>query len=136
MPNAGDCFQVQLSNTHISWGTHRYTDSRDSIQCEVYLPIPAKYARSYDIYNSNHDDATALGINLYKFKAFSDKEEVISGVLKSQGCVTKGDVHAKNLSGHGNLKLLSPWIHAAGITVGDTVEVLFTSPTSIELRKL
>lgn len=136
MPKAGDRFIVQLSKTHLKWGTFRFTASREPIYGETYIPIPLNEARRCNIFNSNKCIIDTLGVNIYNYSAYINNTIFSKGVLKSSGCSTAGDIYAKNLSGNNNLKMLSPWIYHAGISVGDYVEVLFISPSEIEIRKL
>ena len=37
MPKAGDRFIVEIKPSHLGWGTHRYTDTRDPIYGEGYM---------------------------------------------------------------------------------------------------
>lgn len=136
MPKAGDRFIVQLSETHLKWGTFRFTSSREPIYGETYIPIPKNKAQQYNIFNSNKCIVDTLGVNIYNYSAYINNNKFSEGILKASGCSKAGDAYAKNLSGNGNLKMLSPWIYNAGILLGDYVEVLFASPTNIELRKV
>lgn len=45
MANAGDGFEVVLSQSHVAWGTCRFTNSREPINGEGYIPIPLNDAR-------------------------------------------------------------------------------------------
>lgn len=40
MANAGDGFEVVLSQSHVAWGTYRFTNSREPINGEGYIPLP------------------------------------------------------------------------------------------------
>ena len=53
MAKAVDQFIVELKETHLRWGTYRYTNSRDIISGEGYISIPSQYAKLYQLYNSN-----------------------------------------------------------------------------------
>lgn len=132
MAIAGDSFVVTLGNTHVGWGTRRYTGSRDRIQGECYIPIPASNARSFHIYNSNYG-STGLGYN--EFFATS-VDGYFSGRLKASGCSKAGDIYAKNLHGSGDLKALAGWFNHVGMQTGDRVRVNWVSPTEITLEKL
>lgn len=136
MPNTGDYYEVTLKKTHINWGQHRYTYTRERIYGETFIPIPLKIARALGIYNSNKEKRDILGVNLFEYKTYINDTVHSEGTVKAQGCNKKGAIHAKNLSGYMNLKELSPWIDNANIQVGDRIQVYFSSPTSIELRKL
>lgn len=66
MAKAGDQFIVELRETHLGWVTHRYTDSRDIIPGEGYIPIPFRYAKLYQLYNSNKTNCSdTLGVNIF-----------------------------------------------------------------------
>lgn len=53
MAKVGDRFIVELKETHLGWGTHRYTNSCDIIPGESYIPIPSQYVKLYQLYNGN-----------------------------------------------------------------------------------
>lgn len=130
MPKIGDNYTVSLKETYIKWGEYRYTDSREKIINEVYLPIPADKAREYNIYNSNK-----VGANT-EYNVITADGFIINGKLKAQGSISAGDVHAKNLSGSGNLKLLGPWMTHINAKVGDNIKIEWISETTIKLTKL
>ncbi len=50
MANAGNSFVITIKQTHISWGTFRYTHTREPIYGETYIPIPIYYAEEFNIY--------------------------------------------------------------------------------------
>ena len=130
MPKKGNEFTITLGKTHLGWGTHRYTNSRETIYEEGYLPIPKAKAKEFDIYMSNKKDANYI----YNFSTddnFYSNEE-----LKASGCSTKGDIYAKNLAGNGDLKLLGKWFTHIKAKVGDEIKISFTSPTNIVLSKI
>lgn len=134
MAKAGDSYIVKMSKTHLEWGSYRFTNSRGIIYGEGYIPIPAKYARQYCLYNNNKTNKTAvLGENIFNF---TTADGFLNGQLRSQGCSKKGDIHAKQLSVKGNLKALGNWYDHVNMQVGDKVEVCFTSPTDIIIRKI
>jgi hypothetical protein len=127
MPKKGDEFTVDLGKTHLGWGTHRYTDTREVIYEEGYLKVPKKIAKDLGMYMSNKKDANII----YTFSTddgFYTNEE-----LKASGCSTKGDIYAKNLAGNGDLKLLGKWFTHIKAKVGDEIKISFTSPTDIVL---
>lgn len=130
MPKAGDCFIVSLKKTHLGWGTHRKKNSRSKIKNEGYIPIPYKYALSFQITNLHNKRRS----NIYKFGTsdhfYVDKE------LKASGNRKKGDIYAKNLHGNGNLKLLGAWFKHVGAQIGDRIKVQFVTPTEILLTKI
>ena len=53
MANAGDGFEVVLSQSHVAWGTCRLTNSREPINGEGYIPISLNDARRLGLFNSN-----------------------------------------------------------------------------------
>ncbi len=53
MAKAGDSFIVELSQSHVAWGTYRFTNSREPISGEGYIPIPLRDARRLDLFNGN-----------------------------------------------------------------------------------
>ncbi|EKN69290.1 hypothetical protein BABA_10521 [Neobacillus bataviensis LMG 21833] len=130
MPNAGDFFITTLQKSHLEWGTHRYTGTRDIIYGEGYLQIPRKDAKAIGIYNSNHSS----GLNTFNCNS---ADGFLSNVpLKASGSMAAGDVYAKQFQGSGNLQLLGGWFHHVGAKKGDRVKVTWTSPTDIEIEKL
>lgn len=130
MPKKGDSYIVTLKETYIQWGEYRNTNSREKIIDEVYLPIPAAKAKDCNIYNSNHGSAIT-DYNVSTADGFA-----INGQLKAQGCSNAGDIHAKNSSGSGNLKLLGPWMSHIKANVGDSIKVEWISTTEILLTRV
>lgn len=71
MANAGDGFEVVLSQSHVAWGTYRFTNSREPINGEGYIPIPLNNARRLGLFNgngTNHVDILGkiyLNVNLW-----------------------------------------------------------------------
>ena len=53
MANTGDSFEIVLSQSHIAWGTYRFTNSREPISGEGYIPIPLNEARRLGLFNGN-----------------------------------------------------------------------------------
>ncbi|PJJ09001.1 hypothetical protein CLU83_2316 [Flavobacterium sp. 1] len=130
MPNTGNYYLATLKKTHLGWGTHRKTNSRPQINNESYLPIPSKYALSFNITNLHFTKQS----NIYKFSTsdnFLKNEE-----LKASGNRKKGDIYAKNLHGYGDLKLLGKWFKHIQAQIGDQIKVEFISPTEILLTKI
>lgn len=132
MANPGDSYILTLKQTHLEWGSLRYTSSRNIIYGEGYLPIPAHIARRFNIYNSNN---TCTGLGFNEFNCIS-QDGLFNGILKSGGCSHKGDIYAKNLHGSGNLRALGHWFAQIHAQVGDQIEVRWTSPQDIIIRKL
>jgi len=130
MPKQGDEFIVTLGETHLGWGTHRYTQTREVIYEEGYLPIPKAIALELDIFMSNKKNANII----YTFSTndgFYNNEQ-----LKASGNSKAGSIHAKNLAGNGDLKLLGKWFTHIQAQVGDEIKISFTSPTNITLSKV
>lgn len=127
MPKAGDSFIVMLKQSHVDWGEHRYTYTRELIDGEGYIPIPRKYAELFGIYNSNAIAAN----NVYNVIAVNGK---ISGRLLAQGCSQAGDVYAKQFAIEGDLKGIGRWHASVGAVVGGHVEVVFVSSVDISIR--
>ncbi|MEG0236899.1 MAG: hypothetical protein RSD40_05630 [Bacilli bacterium] len=126
-------FDVKLKETYLSWGSYRYTKSRETIYGEGYLPIPADFAKNNNIYNSNNN-RTGIGFNKFNFS--TDDKFITDGILKASGCSCAGDIHAKNLHVSGNLKGLGSWFAHINAKVGDIIRVDFISPTYVKLTKL
>ena len=129
MPKQGDQFIVELKETHIGWGTYRYTNSRPQIEGECYIPIPSLDAHRYGIYNSIHTQGRdILGQNIFNAKSTDD---FFDGVVKASGNSQAGDHYAKNLSGRANLRAFNYWFNQMNVTVGTRIKVEWTSPTDI-----
>lgn len=129
MPRTNDTYKVKLYETHLGWGTHRYTYSRDRINGEGYIPIPKVIAERFKIYNSNytnHEDI--LGINI--FNCFDINNNFICE-LKAQGACRAGDIYAKNFSAKGDLKLIGRWLQDNNATVGSIVKITFINETDL-----
>lgn len=134
MAKYGDTFTIVLKQTHLEWGTHRYTDSRDRIYGEGYIPIPINYAVSFELYNSNETNGRdILGKNIFNCKS---KDNLFVGKLKSQGCSTAGDVYAKQFSATGNLKAIGAWYATIGATIGDKIKITFISSIDVVIEKI
>ena len=54
MAQRGDEYTVSLKLPHLNWGDYRNETNRDVIHDEGYIPIPRKYAKEFDIFNSNN----------------------------------------------------------------------------------
>jgi hypothetical protein len=118
MPKTGDSFVVELKEAHLNWGTHRYTNSRDQIDGEGYIQIPANIAYSLGISNGSVYNCTS-----------SDGQ--YNHPLRASG--NQSDPrYAKQFQSDGNLKLLGGWLHqVCNAKVGDRVKVRWTSPNDI-----
>lgn len=127
MPNAGDSFTVVLERAHLEWGTHRYTGSRGMVYGEGYIPIPKRFARNYNIYNSNHPTANTV-YNCTSVDGFYNHP------ILAQGSTSAGDIYAKQFSAQGNLKALGDWFLHLDVQVGDHVRITWTSPTDVVIE--
>lgn len=45
MAQQGDRYVVDLKEPHLQWGEYRYTDTRETVKDEGYIPIPLNDAR-------------------------------------------------------------------------------------------
>ncbi len=129
MPKAGDSFIVQLRDTHVDWGEYRYTNTRDIIPGEGYIPIPRSKAEAFHIYNRNGAGSPPL-------YDCSSIDGLYQGILLAQGSSEKGDVYAKQFAEYKNLKGLGHWFAAVDAKPGDWVKVVFTSPSSLTIELL
>ncbi|AEO12429.1 hypothetical protein SAMN05428976_10925 [Clostridium sp. USBA 49] len=128
---AGNSYTIQLKPSHLGWGDYRYTNTRDIIYGEGYIPLPKPYAKAFNIFNSNYS-ATGLGYNL--FRASSVDGFLNNVTLLAQGSSTAGDIYAKQFSVHGNLKMIGAWYASQNATTNNLVRVTWTSPTDILLE--
>lgn len=129
MPKTGDTFKVTLKPSHLGWGIHRHTNTRDLIYGEGYIKIPRQYAKKFCIFNDNHPAADPR----YYCKATDGS---YSGVLLAQGCSRAGDPYAKQFAEEGNLKGIGDWYRSVGAQEGGEVRVTFTSSNSLEIEYL
>ena len=129
MAQAGDSYAITLKKTHLKWGEHRYTNSRGTVYGEGYIPIPARYARKYQIVNKNGTPSgDTLGLNLFNCKSADGYYE---GIIRAQGNTRAGYIYAKQFAGDKNLKALGDWFYKVSASVGDKVLVEWTSATDI-----
>ncbi|EMB63231.1 hypothetical protein NND30_09570 [Streptococcus mutans] len=129
MPKVGDTFTISLKETHLGWGTHRYTDTRSPIPRECYIPIPSCDARRIGIYNSNYtNNEDIIGTNIFKA---TSSDGYFCDRVKSSGNSKAGDKYAKNLSGAGNLKAFSDWFRQMNVCPGTQIQIEWTSPIDI-----
>lgn len=131
MAIAGNTYTIQLGYSHLGWGNHRYTNSRDIIYGEGYIPLPKRYARTFNIYNSNNP-TTGLSYNL--FRASSTDGFLNNVTLLAQGCSTAGDIYAKQFSVQGDLSMIGAWYASQNATANNSVRVTWISPTDIILE--
>lgn len=129
MPNKGNQFIVSLQSTHIGWGIHRYTDSRQPISGECYIPIPSSVAHQFGIFNSNYTQGQdILGQNIFRAHSADGHFE---GTVKASGSSVAGDRYAKNLSGQGDLKAFNYWFNQMNVTVGTKIKVEWLSDSEV-----
>ena len=134
MANTGDSYTIVLKRAHLSWGTHRYTNTRDVVYGEGYIPIPRKYAQRFNVFNSNRTGGSdVLGQNIFNYKSSDDS---FSGTLKAQGNSKAGDIFAKQFSANDDLKVLGSWFAHINAQVHDRIKVTLTSPTDIVIEKI
>ena len=134
MANTGNFYIITLKQAHLSWGTHRYTHTRGFVYGEGYIPIPIKYARRYNIVNSNATGGNdVLGQNIFNCRSV---DEFFTGTLKAQGNSAAGSNYAKQLSANNDLKALGAWFVHINAQVNDRIKVTWTSPTDIVIEKI
>lgn len=120
MPNTGDSYQTMLKSAHLHWGTLRYTDTREPIDGEVYIQIPANDAYRLNILKGSVYHATSSCGN---FRCR----------LRASGNQSDPN-YAKQFQSDGDLKVLGAWLHGiCHAQVGHQVEVYWDSPTSVIL---
>lgn len=131
MAHAGNTYTSRLKPSHLGWGNYRYTNTRDIIYGEGYIPLPKPCAMAFDIFNSNHS-TIGLGYNLF---CASSVDGFLNNVtLLAQGSSTSGDIYAKQFSVQGNLKIIGRWYASQHATTNNLVRVTWTSPTDILLE--
>lgn len=131
MAIARNNYTKQLKPSHLGWGNHRYTNTRNIIYGEGYIPLPKPYAKTFSIFNSNNS-TTGLGYNL--FRASSVDGFLNNVPLLAQGCSTAGDIYAKQFSVQGDLRMVGAWYASQNATTNNSVKVTWTSPTDILLE--
>lgn len=119
MARAGDNYEVEIKLSHIDWGRHRYTNTRDKIAGEAYVKIPKDVAVDFDIRVG--DTFTAH---------FSDGFD--SFTARAAGNTVARSVYAKQFQGDGDLKAFGRWYAHVGAEVGDKVLVEFLSPDNVQ----
>lgn len=133
MAKCGDFYEITLKRPHLEWGSHRYTNSREIIYGEGYIPIPADIAYSYNIYNQKGTNGQDIpGKNIYYCHS---ADGLYNGTLRAQG--NQGDSrYAKQFSGDKNLKAIGYWFYQINAGIGDRIRVTWTSPTEIVIEKV
>ena len=134
MAKAGDTFTVELNRSQLEWGTFRFTGSRGLRYGEGYLKIPSHIAHTLQLFNGNHTNRNDVwGENIFNA---TSTDGLFSGTLRSEGCSTAGDPYAKQFAGYKDLMSLGYWYSQINAQVGDSIQVTFTSPENIVLKKL
>lgn len=121
MPNAGDSYTVEIRQSHLDWGRHRYTYTRDRIPGEGYVKIPRRFAVLYNILRGDCFTAT-----------FSDGYP--SFQARAAGNSEAGDIYAKQFQGDGDLKAFARWYAANDAQVGDFVTVTFLNSHTVNFE--
>lgn len=131
MAERGDNYTVSLRPSHLDWGTYRYTDTRDTIPGEGYIPIPSSIAHNLNLKNRNGTGGIdILGVNIFNCVSV---DGYFRGQLRAQG--NQYDKrYAKQFAGNKNLKALGDWFYEMGANVGDEVNVTWISDTDIEIE--
>ena len=131
MPVKGNSYTITLRATHIQWGIHRYTKSRNPITNEGYIPIPKRYSTQFEIYNSNHSPS-GLGIN--EFHVTSADGFIKNQILLAQGSAKSEDIYAKQFSIKGDLTVIGNWYNFIKAKPGDQLKITWSSPYDIFLE--
>lgn len=118
MPSPGNQYRVFLKQSHIDWGRHRYTHTRERIEGEGYVPIPKAYAVSYGILLGSCYTAT-----------FSDGFPPFQ--IRAAGNSSAGDPFAKQFQGDGDLKAFGRWYAHVGAKIDDQVLVTFIDESTV-----
>lgn len=121
MPRAGDHYIIYLKQSHLDWGRHRYTHTRDRIAGEGYVPIPKRYA-------------TAYGINIGTCYMATFADGFPPFTARAAGNSARGELAAKQFQGDGDLKAFGRWFAHCGAETDDAVVVTFTSPQTVNFE--
>ena len=135
MPAAGSSIISTLTRSSLNWGTYRRTNSRQRRRGERYLPVRIRYSRQFGIYNCNRNinREDVLGVNIFNVHS---SDGIYCGILKAAGNFRRGQVHAKQLQGNGNLRALQHWLTEHQAEPGDRVRVTWVTEQDIELEFL
>lgn len=119
-PNTGQSYTITLKDVHINWGTHRNTATREPIEKEAYIPIPADIAYKYNILKGD------------KYNCVSS-DDLLETILLASGNQSDPKF-AKQLESYRDLKILGKWLHnICHAKAGDKIKVLWTSPKDMEI---
>lgn len=130
MPNIGDNYEVEILQAHIEWGMHRHTNTRNRIQGEGYIKIPAPIARRFNIFNNVHPTESAI------YTCSSEDGYLNNVQLLASGVNSGGPYYAKQFQGHGALTLIGGWYNHVNAQPGDTVRVIFTGSNSMVIEHI
>lgn len=120
MPQTGQTYIVTFQNAHLNWGTLRYTGSREPIEGEAYIQIPANIAYGFEILKGSTYNCVS-------------SDGSFATILRASG--NQADArYAKQFESDGNLKILGNWLfNVCHAQVGDSMEVRWSSPHDIIL---
>ena len=130
MPNTNDSFTTTLKQAHLEWGSHRHTSTRGTIYGEGYLQIPRPIARSLSIHNTNQNVISEI----YSCTPLNGNTEIFE--IKAAGSENSEDILAKQFQGNNNLKTIGSWFYSVNAQIDDEVEIIWTSPSCLTIRKL
>ncbi len=121
-----------VGRLYTDWGTRkpkRNTESRPEIDDEAYISIPQADARRLCIYMSNQRGA----VTEYEW---TSADGAYGGILKAQGNVAAGSVHAKQFAVSSNLKGLKSFIEDNELFDGIEIRVDIIEPYALILTPL
>lgn len=134
MAKAGDSYKVKLREAHLGWGVYRNTSSRIPREGEAYIQIPARFARSFNLLNTNGTGGRDVwGENLFRC---TSADGLFSGILRAQGSSFADSIYAKQFSVDKDLRAVGEWYERIGAQAGDTIRVSWTSDEDIVIEKL
>lgn len=134
MAKAGDSYKVKLREAHLGWGVYRNTSSRPPREGEAYIQIPARYAQSFKLLNTNGTGGRDVwGENLFHC---TSADGMFSGILRAQGSSFADSIYAKQFSADKDLRAVGEWYKSIGAQVGDTIKVSWTSEVDIVIEML
>ncbi|MDI3540735.1 MAG: hypothetical protein PWP66_273 [Thermosediminibacterales bacterium] len=124
MPKTGDAFTITLKEVHLNWGTKSSKGVRCRSELEVYIPIPIKYARKFDIKQGAVFDAES-------------SDGFYNHGLLAGGSQGDNYQYGKNFESKGDLEKLGEWLKDyCKAEPGDKVEVRWTSPNKVRLTHI
>lgn len=136
MANSNYTYQVELKESHLSWGDTRYTGSRTLRAGEAYIKNPSKVAYAQDLLNLNGTNGQdIMGKNLFSCTSADGFFSSPGVILRAQGNQAD-DSYAKQFSVDNNLQTIGDWYAFVNAKVGDVIEVTWITPTHIEIRKI